>query len=120
VAAGVPVLSDENFEGSITLGRSLVPAGRNLFALRVRGDSMIGKGIFDNDMVLVKSQQVADSGQIVVALVDGEATVKTFRRLKDHIRLEPANEQMEPIVVHRQDFKPTCILGVVTGVYRQI
>jgi repressor LexA len=118
VAAGVPVLSDENYEGSIILGRSLLPASRKMFALRVRGDSMIDKGIFDGDMVLVSSQQHADSGQIVVALVDGEATVKTLRRLKNHIRLEPANQKMEPIVVRQQD--SASILGVVTGVYRQL
>ena len=120
VAAGVPVLSDENYEGSISLGRSLLPGGRNLFALRVRGDSMIDKGIFDGDMVLVSSQQSADSGQIVVALVDGEATVKTLRRLKNHIRLEPANQKYQPIVIRRQDLTPTSILGVVAGVYRQL
>ena len=120
VAAGAPVLSDENFEGTISMGRSLLPSSRNLFALRVQGDSMIGKGIFDGDMVLVKSQPSADSGQIVVAMVDGETTVKTLRRLKNHIRLEPANDQIEPIVIHRQDFAPTSILGVVTGVYRQL
>lgn len=120
VAAGTPVLSDENFEGTISMGRSLLPAGRNLFALRVRGDSMIGLGIFDGDVVVVKSQQDADSGQIVVALVDGEATVKTFRRLRNKIRLEPSNPGMEPIVIRQQDFTPTSILGVVTGVYRQL
>lgn len=120
VAAGAPVMSDENFEGTISMGRSLLPASRNLFALRVRGDSMIGKGIFDGDMVLVKSQPDADSGQIIVAMVDGEATVKTLRRLKNHIRLEPANDKFEPIVIRRQDFAPTSILGVVTGVYRQL
>jgi repressor LexA len=120
VAAGTPVLSDENFEGTISMGRSLLPSSRNLFALRVRGDSMIGRGIFDGDVVLVKSQRDADSGQIVVALVDGEATVKTFRRLKNKIRLEPANPDMEPIVIRQQDFAPTSILGVVKGVYRQL
>jgi repressor LexA len=120
VAAGVPVLSDENYEGSVSLGRSLLPASHKLFALRVRGDSMIDKGIFDGDLVMVTSQQTADSGQVVVAMVDGEATVKTLRRLKNHIRLEPANDQFEPIVIRRQDFTPTSILGVVTGVYRQL
>jgi repressor LexA len=120
VAAGAPILSDENFEGTISLGRSLLPANRNLFALRVRGDSMIDKGILDGDVVVVKSQPSADSGQIVVALLDGEATVKTFRRQKNHIRLEPANDNFEPIVIHRQDFAPTSILGVVTGVYRRL
>jgi repressor LexA len=120
VAAGTPVLSDENFEGTLSMGRSLLPSSRNLFALRVRGDSMIDRGILDGDMVVVKSQREADSGQIVVALVDGEATVKTFRRLKNQIRLEPANPDMEPIVIRRQDFASTSILGVVTGVYRQL
>lgn len=120
VAAGVPVLSDENFEGSISLGRSLLPANRKLFALRVRGDSMINKGILDGDMVVVSSQPDADSGQVVVAMVDGEATVKTLRRLKNHIRLEPANEEFEPIEIRHQDITSTSILGVVTGVYRQL
>jgi repressor LexA len=120
VAAGVPVLSDENFEGSVSLGRSLLPSNRKLFSLRVRGDSMIDEGIFDGDLVLVSSQSTADSGQIVVALVDGEATVKILRRHKNHIRLEPANEKFEPIVIRSQDFTPTSILGVVTGVYRQL
>ena len=80
---------------------------------------MIDKGIFDGDLVMVSSQQTADSGQIVVAMVDGEATVKTFRRNKDSIRFEPANPDFEPIVLGRQDFRQTNILGVVTGLVRQ-
>ena len=120
VAAGTPVLSEENMEGTIYLGNSLVPSGKNIFALRVNGDSMIEKGIFDGDLVIVRSQQKACSGEIVVALVDGEATVKTFRIKKDTIHLEPANPNMKSIVIHRNKMKPTNIIGVVTGVYRQI
>lgn len=121
VAAGAPILAEENVEDTIHLGRSLVKAGQQkLFALRVRGDSMIAKGILDGDIILVKSQHSADSGQIVVALVDGEATVKTFRRGKNAIYLEPANPAMKPLVIEQHEFKPTSILGVVTGVFRRI
>ena len=119
VAAGVPVLSEENFEDTIHLGQSLLPSSGKIFALRVRGESMIGKGILEGDTVLVRSQQSANSGDLVVAMVDGEATVKTFRRNKDSIRFEPANPDFEPIVLGRQDFRQTSILGVVTGLVRQ-
>ncbi|MBW1872348.1 MAG: transcriptional repressor LexA [Deltaproteobacteria bacterium] len=120
VAAGVPVLSEENFEGNLPLGQSLLPRDHKVFALKVRGDSMIEKGILDGDTVIVHSQQTADSGQIVVAMVEGEATVKTFKSSSGAIRLEPANPAFKPIVIHPKDFKTTTILGVVTGVFRQI
>jgi repressor LexA len=119
VAAGVPVLSEENYEGIIHLGQSLLPSSGKVFALKVRGESMIGKGILEGDTVLVRSQQSANSGDLVVAMVDGEATVKTFRRNKESIRFEPANPDFEPIVLGRQDFRQTSILGVVTGLVRQ-
>jgi repressor LexA len=120
VAAGLPVLSEENFEGNLALGQSLLPRDHKVFALKVRGDSMIEKGILDGDTVIVHSQQTADSGQIVVAMVEGEATVKTFKSSAGAIRLEPANPVFAPIVIHPKDFKTTTILGVVTGVFRQI
>jgi repressor LexA len=94
--------------------------GRDVFALRVRGESMIGEGILDGDIVFVRAQHTARNGQIVVAMVDGEATVKTFRRQRDSVHLEPANPDMRPIVIRKRDFRPTVIVGVVTGVYRQI
>ena len=78
--------------------RSTAKTGET-FVLKVRGESMIEKGIFDGDIVFVKPQQTAENGQTVVALVDGEATVKTFRRSRSAIHLEPANPEMEPIVV---------------------
>jgi len=98
VAAGVPVLSEENIESFISLDRSLLPDPKS-FALRVHGDSMIGKGIFDGDIVFVRPQQSADSGQIVVALIDDQATVKTFRFSRGVIRFEPENPAMDSIVV---------------------
>lgn len=120
VAAGTPVLSEENIEGTLHLGRSMLPGANKMFALRVRGESMIGKGIFDGDIVFVKPQQTADNGQTVVALVDGEATVKTFRRTRSAIQLEPANPDMQPIVIRREEFRPTTVVGVVTGVFRSL
>jgi len=120
VAAGAPVLSEENFEGTVRVGQSLLGPERNLFALRVRGDSMIGKGIFEGDIVFVRPQRNARSGQTVVALVDGETTVKTFRPSGDAIRLEPANPAVRPIVIRKKDRLPTTILGVVRGVYRSM
>jgi len=118
VAAGQPVLSEENYEETVHVGTSLLRGNQKMFALRVRGESMIEKGIFDGDIVFVRPQQTADNGQTVVALVDGEATVKTFRRSRNAITLEPANAEMEPIVIPREDFRPTHIVGVVTGVFR--
>lgn len=120
VAAGTPILAQENIEGTLPIGRSFLPAGEGVFALRVRGESMIGHGILDDDLVLVRSQNSAQPGQVVVALLEGEATVKIFKPGKDVIRFEPANPAMEAIVVSRDDFRQTDILGVVVGLYRQI
>jgi repressor LexA len=120
VAAGLPTLAEENLEGTLPVGRSLVPAGARMFALRVKGDSMIGKGILDGDLVLVRSQNTADPGQVVVAMLDDQATVKTYRPARDQVRFEPANPAMQPIVVRKDDLRQTTILGVVVGVYRQL
>ncbi|MBN2495404.1 MAG: transcriptional repressor LexA [Deltaproteobacteria bacterium] len=120
VAAGLPVLSEENLEGHIQIGRSLLPSGGPLFALRVRGESMRDKGILDGDTVIVKKQSRAEAGQIVVALIDGEATVKTYRPSKRSISFEPANPDFQPIVLRRSDFRAADILGVVAGVFRRL
>ena len=85
------------------------------FMLVVRGESMIEAGIFDGDYILVRKQNTAENGEIVVALIDDEATVKTFYKEKDHIRLQPENHTMDPIIV------PNCeILGKVAGVFRKL
>lgn len=98
VAAGSPILAIENLEGYV----AYLPQfgdGSELFALRIKGDSMIEAGIFDGDIVVVKKTPVADNGEIVVALIEDEATVKTYYREHGHIRLQPENSEMSPIIV---------------------
>ena len=114
VTAGLPILAVENVEDSFPLPVEFV-GNVDSFMLRVRGDSMIEAGILDGDLVLVKKQNTAENGDIVVALIEDEATVKTFFKEKDHIRLQPQNSFMQPIIV------PTCsILGKVAGVFRKL
>ena len=116
VAAGVPFFADENFERNLRLDQSITRGSREVFALRVRGESMINEGILDGDLVIVRQQETAVDGDIIVALVDGEATVKTFFREKTRIRLQPANDTMAPIYVSSRVRK--LIQGKVIGVYR--
>lgn len=117
VAAGQPILASQSYDGSIEPTRVFGdPAG--LFALKVRGDSMIDAGILEGDYVVVRSQDRATSGEMVVAMVDDEATVKYFRPKGDRVELEPANERYEPIVVSRS--AELRILGVVKGVIRTV
>ena len=117
VAAGQPTLAEENFEGRLDTSEAFGdPSG--LFALRVKGDSMVDAGILENDYVIVRQQERAQSGQIIVALVDEEATVKTYRPHRDRVELLPANPRYNPIVVSRsQSFR---ILGIVKGVMRVV
>jgi len=118
VAAGYPLLSEENIEDNLLLDPSLAGPGRT-FALRVRGDSMKDAGILDGDMVVVREQREARSGEIVVARVGDEATVKTYRsRRGGGVILEPANPAFEPIVVGpEQSFE---IAGKVVAVLRKV
>ncbi len=119
VAAGVPVLSPENREGDVMVDLSLfsLRSSNNLFALRVRGESMINAHIIDGDTLLVRAQSTAQNGDIVVAMTDGEATVKRFFQEKDHVRLQPENNAMKPILVERGEFR---ILGRAVGVIRKV
>ena len=112
VAAGVPILAQENITSYFPVPSEIVPSGES-FVLRVRGESMINAGIFDGDRIFVNSCSTARNGDIVVALVDDSATVKTFYKEKDHIRLQPENDTMDPIIV-----KDCIILGKVFGVFR--
>ena len=114
VAAGVPILAEQNVEEVLTLPTSIV-GDSSSFILRVRGSSMINAGIFDGDYIVVKQQAEARDGEIVVALVDDSATVKTFYRENGFIRLQPENDAMDPIYVT----DPT-ILGKVTALIRSI
>lgn len=115
VAAGQPILAEERITGHVSVAATLAGRGK-CFALRVSGKSMVDAKIFDGDLVIVRQQAMADSGEIVVAMIDGEATVKRLRRDDDLIELIPENRTMRPIVVdHDSDFR---ILGKVVGVTR--
>jgi len=114
IAAGTPILAEQNIEDTFPMPSRYVE-GTN-FMLKVRGESMINAGIFDGDLILVEQRETARNGDIVVAMVDGfesEATVKTFYKEADHIRLQPENDTMSPIIV-----KDAKILGLVKGVFR--
>ena len=114
VAAGLPILAEQNVEEVMTLPTNVV-GDSSSFILRVRGESMINAGIFDGDYIVVREQHDAHNGEIVVALIEDSATVKTFYREKDCIRLQPENDTMEPIYA----INPT-ILGRVTGLFRSM
>lgn len=112
VAAGEPILAVENVESYFPIPTEYMPNNES-FMLKVKGESMINAGIFDGDNVLVEKCSTARNGDMVVALVDDSATVKTFYKEADHIRLQPENDSMDPIIV-----KDCEILGKVFGVFR--
>lgn len=116
VAAGIPIEAIENPTETIQVPRSMVSKGGSFFALSVIGDSMIEAGILEGDVIVCKHQTQADNGQVVVAVVDGEATVKTLNKLKKGIQLIPANSTMKPFLIESdQDFR---IAGVLVGLMR--
>ena len=112
VTAGAPILAVEQVEGYIPYGGS-VSSDKSLFALRVKGESMINAGILDGDIIVAEQTPEARNGDKVVALIDDEATVKTFYREEDHFRLQPENDYMDPIICHE-----LVILGRVVAVMR--
>ena len=112
VAAGQPLLAVENIDNYFPIPTEYMPNAES-FMLKVKGESMINAGIFDGDIIIVEKQNTARNGEIIVALVDDSATVKTFYKEAGHIRLQPENDTMDPIIV------PDCtILGKVFGVFR--
>jgi len=114
ITAGEPILAVENVTDTFPIPIDFVGNSES-FMLTVKGESMIEAGILDGDYILIKKQNSANNGEIVVALIEDEATVKTFYKEKDHIRLQPENSTMEPIIV------PNCeILGKVSGVFRKM
>lgn len=116
VTAGIPITAVENIEEFVPIPSSTAKPDENLFVLVIDGESMIEAGILDGDMVIVKQQNTAQNGDIVVAMTeDDEATVKRFFKEKDHIRLQPENSTMEPLIYHN-----VSILGKVVGLYRHI
>ena len=112
VAAGMPIFAEQNIESYFPVPAEYIPKGET-FALRVRGDSMINVGIFHGDQIFVNACNTASNGDIVVALVDDSATVKTFYKENGYIRLQPENDSMDPIIV-----EDCTILGKVFGVFR--
>jgi repressor LexA len=120
VAAGQPLLAVQNYEDTVKIDRFFIGQSREVFALRVKGDSMIEDGIFDGDYVFIRKQIQASPGEIVVAMIGDEATVKRYYPEGDSIRFQPANATMAPIIVRRRDFRSVNLLGVVIGVYRKM
>ena len=112
VAAGEPIFAEQNVEGYMPVLPGDMPKGE-AFILRVKGESMINVGIYDGDKVLVHKQNVAENGELVVALVDDAATVKTFYKEDGHFRLQPENDTMDPIIVNDVE-----VLGKVVGLFR--
>lgn len=121
VAAGAPILAQENVEDTVRIDSFLLGGnGKEVFALRVKGNSMIDDGIHDGDFIFVKKAPSATPGEIVVALIEDEATVKRYFPEGDRVRFQPANKDMEPIYVAKSEFRQTMILGRVVGVYRKM
>lgn len=113
VTAGTPILATENIEGYFPVLSDSLPSGE-VFMLHVKGESMINAGILDGDDVIIRRQNTAHNGQIVCALIDDSATIKTFYKEVDHIRLQPENDTMDPIIVSECQ-----ILGIVVALYRR-
>jgi repressor LexA len=115
VAAGSPILATENIEGHFPVPMDLYPTKNEMFILNVKGDSMIECGINDGDYLIVEQRSTAVNGEIVVALIDDSATVKRFYKEANHIRLQPENSSMEPIIVNDCQ-----ILGKAVGLFRKM
>lgn len=120
VAAGEPLLAVEAVEDTVKVDSFFLGGHTEVFGLRVVGESMIEDGIHDGDYVFVKRTSTAEKGATVVAMIEGEATVKRYYPEGDRIRFQPANCNMEPIYVRQQDFRSVDIIGIVVGVYRKM
>jgi len=120
VAAGLPLFAEQQVLDTVRVDRSMVKGGREVFGLRIHGDSMIEAGILNGDYIFVRKAPEAKRGDIVVALIGDEATCKYYFPEKDYVRFQPANKAMAPILVRAVDFKETMLLGVVVGVFRKL
>ncbi len=114
VAAGQPILAEEHIDGYFGVPNDMVPEGRG-FLLHVSGDSMVEAGIYDGDYVVVREQPSADNGDIVVAMMEGEGTVKRFYRENGHVRLQPENSRLKPIIA-----RDVTVVGKVVGLFRRV
>lgn len=116
VAAGQPILAEENIEGNIVIDKNFLGSRTECFGLKVRGDSMINAGIMEGDLVIIQPQKDASNGDIIVALLEDEATMKRYSLVNNKIYLVPENEKYEPIIIdNNEDFS---IVGKVIGVFR--
>ncbi len=113
VTAGIPILANENIEDTFPLPLDYIKHDKELFMLNISGNSMIDAGIFDGDLAIIEKSQTASNGEIIVALIENEATLKRFYKEDDHIRLQPENTTMNPIIV-----KDCSILGKLVGIFR--
>jgi repressor LexA len=120
VAAGQPILAVEDASDSLVVDSYLLGGPGEVFGLRVVGESMVDAGIFPGDFLFVRKRATAQSGDIVVAMIEGEATVKRWFPEGDRIRLQPENKTMQPIYVNRADFRSVDLLGTVVGIYRKL
>jgi repressor LexA len=120
VAAGEPILAEERAEGTVVVDSLLIGDTKKVFALKVVGDSMVDDGILDGDYIFVRKRPHADPGDIVVVMIENEATVKRFYPEGDRIRLQPANPTMQPIYIGQNEFKDIQVIGIVVGVYRKL
>jgi repressor LexA len=119
VSAGLPIFAEENIEGTLIVDYLLVKNPDKVFALRVRGTSMVNAGILDGDFVLVRQQPIAEQGEMVVVLIEDEATVKRFYKDKEKIKLQPENDTMESIIVDPKE-NNIRIIGKIEGVIRKV
>jgi repressor LexA len=120
VAAGTPILAVENTDTKVGVDPSLLGSSQEVFALTVVGQSMIDAGVLPGDIVFVSKSKPVETGAMVVAMIDGEATVKYFYHEGDQVRLQPANASMSPMVVKADAFKDVQVLGVVVGMHRKM
>lgn len=120
IAAGIPISANAETTQTLHIGQGLLGRHDDVFGLVVQGDSMIEDGIFDGDYIFVKRQQDAPNGELVAAMVDGEATVKRIYHEGDRVRLQPSNSAMDPIYIHAHEARETCIAGKVVAVFRKI
>jgi len=116
IRAGAPILAEENIEGFLPVANEIA-GGKEAFALKVKGDSMIEDGIFDGDYVIIRRQEIAENGDIVCALIENEATLKRFLRQGSVVILKPANKNYDPIAVSKGEFR---VLGKASGVIRKL
>jgi repressor LexA len=120
ISAGKPILAEENIQGYINLDKFLVKYSKDIFALKVEGNSMTGAGILNGDYVIVKKQPTIENGSIACILIDNEATVKRFYKRKNYIELKPENPDYKPIIITKDTATDILILGKVVGVFRTI